>query len=204
MITIVSGMPRSGTSMVMQMLEAAGLEIHSDGERAADVDNPKGYFELEAARRLPGDVAFLARSYGKVVKIVAPLLKSLPPEHPYRVIFIERDIDEMMASQRVMMERGGRELDSEGAERVLARVLEKRIEEAKDWLDGSENIRVCYVTHADLIDAPMQASTRIANFLEQAGTTTPQSLSQARRHEIRSRMAEVVDAKLYRQQRRSQ
>ena len=202
-ITIVSGMPRSGTSMLMQMLEAAGLEIHSDGERAADLDNPKGYFELEATKRISRDTSFLERSRGKVVKIVAPLLTLLPPDYTYRVIFIERDIDEVMDSQSVMIEHGNRGTGREAEDRALARALEKRIKEAKDWLADSGNVEFCIVTHAGLLDAPMEACSRIVDFLERTGSIVAESWSQADRQALRLRMAEVVDTKLYRQRRRS-
>jgi hypothetical protein len=102
MITIVSGLPRSGTSMMMQMLEAAGLEIASDALRAADADNPRGYYELEAVKRIRDDDSFLGECVGRVVKIVAPLLPSLPEEYDYRIVFMERDLAEVLASQREM------------------------------------------------------------------------------------------------------
>ena len=201
-ITVASGMPRAGTSMMMQMLEAAGLEIHSDEGRIADIDNPKGYFELEATKRLSKDASFLAGSCGKAVKIVAPLLASLPSKFEYRVIFIERDMEEVMASQRMMIEHGGQGASSDAVDRALARAFQKRNEEAKRWLDESGNVQVCYVSHAQIIDSAMEAATEIVDFLEAAGAIMPAVRSGSERQRILSRMAAVVDTKLYRQRRR--
>ena len=106
-ITIVSGLPRSGTSMMMQMLEAAGLEVATDGRRIADSDNPKGYFELDAVKRLQEDSSFLQTVVGQAVKVVSPLVPFLPSEYDYRIISMERDLDEVLASQRVMLDRRG-------------------------------------------------------------------------------------------------
>ncbi len=202
MITVASGLPRSGTSMLMQMLQAAGLGILSDGARAADVDNPKGYFELEATKRLSQDASFLAEARGSVVKIVAPLLTCLPTEYSYRVIFVERDMEEVMDSQRAMMEHCGIDAGSDAIERALARALQKRIEEVKSWLGDSENVQVCYVMHKDLIESPMEASIGIANFLEAAGEKATGLWSEAERGDALSRMANVVDPELYRHRRR--
>ena len=104
-ITIVSGLPRSGTSMMTQMLEAAGFEIASDGRRVADPDNPRGYYELDAVKRLRQDTSCLAAAVGRAVKIVALLLPALSRDYDYRVIFVERELDEVLASQRAMLDR---------------------------------------------------------------------------------------------------
>jgi len=108
-ITVVSGLPRSGTSMMMQMLAAGGLPALTDGKRTADNDNPKGYYELEAAKRLMTDRSWLPQADGKAVKIVAQLLPYLPPRpHQLRIIFMERDLEEICASQAVMLENLGK------------------------------------------------------------------------------------------------
>ena len=120
--------------MMMQMLEAAGLEVATDGRRAADADNPKGYYELDAVKRLREDSSFLQSIVGQAVKVVAPLLSFLPPEYDYRVIFMERDLDEIMASQRSMLDRvaGGdvRESDDE----ALARAYGHQLAQVRRWL----------------------------------------------------------------------
>ena len=107
MITIVSGLPRSGTSLMMQMLAAGGMPILSDGERRADVDNPRGYLEWERIKQLPKDPACIAEAEGKAVKVISQLLLSLPAQHEYRVIFMQRPLPEVMASQDEMLRRRG-------------------------------------------------------------------------------------------------
>src|SRR5690242_17167448 len=107
MITIVSGLPRSGTSLMMQMLVAGGMTAVSDGERKADADNPKGYLEWERIKQLPKDPSLIADAEGKVVKVISQLLLSLPPGHEYRVVFMQRPLPEVMASQEEMLRRRG-------------------------------------------------------------------------------------------------
>ena len=107
MITIVSGLPRSGTSLMMQMLAAGGMAILSDGERVADADNPRGYCEWERIKQLPKDPLCIAEAEGKAVKVISLLLMSLPEGHEYRVIFMQRPIPEVLASQDVMMRNRG-------------------------------------------------------------------------------------------------
>ena len=108
-IVVVSGLPRSGTSMMMQALKAGGVPVLSDGVRAADPDNPAGYWELDAVKSLPrGETAWVAEAGGKAVKVIHALLRHLPGSHPYRVVFMVRDIREVVASQRVMLERSGK------------------------------------------------------------------------------------------------
>src|SRR5437588_5987682 len=107
MITIVSGLPRSGTSLMMQMLDAGGLPVLSDGERKADTDNPKGYLEWERIKQLPKDPSLIAEAEGKVVKVISQLILSLPSGHEYRIIFMQRPLPEVMASQDEMRRRRG-------------------------------------------------------------------------------------------------
>src|ERR1017187_10372834 len=107
MITIVSGLPRSGTSLMMQMLVAGGMNALSDGERQADTDNPRGYLEWERIKQLPNDPACIAEGEGKVVKVISRLLLSLPASHEYRIIFMLRPLPEVLASQDEMLRRRG-------------------------------------------------------------------------------------------------
>ena len=106
-IIVVSGLPRSGTSMMMRMLEAGGIEIMTDDQRAADVDHPRGYFELERVKELDkgGDKSWLDGARGKAIKIISFLLRELPPDYHCKVIFMRRGIDEIIASQNKMLER---------------------------------------------------------------------------------------------------
>ena len=107
MITIVSGLPRSGTSLMMQMLVAGGMTPLSDGERTADADNPRGYLEWERIKQLPNDPGCIAEAEGKVVKVISRLLLSLPSGYDYRVIFMQRPLPEVLASQDQMLRRRG-------------------------------------------------------------------------------------------------
>ena len=107
-ITVVSGLPRSGTSLMMQLLSAAGRAALTDGKRDDDEDNPLGYFELEQARELAKDASWIPQARGKVVKIVAQLLPFLPPGQHYNVVFMERNMAEVIASQNAMLARQGR------------------------------------------------------------------------------------------------
>lgn len=104
-IVIVSGLPRSGTSMMMKMLEAGGLAPMTDNVREADVDNPKGYYEYERVKDLENekDKSYIREGRGKVLKVISFLLKFLPEENAYKVIFMARDLDEVIASQNKML-----------------------------------------------------------------------------------------------------
>jgi hypothetical protein len=189
-------MPRSGTSMMMQMLEAAGLEIASDGERPADPDNPRGYYELEAVKRLREDASFLTSAVGRVVKVVAPLLPYLPSDYDYRVVFMERDLDEVLASQRSMLARiGGEQRPAEDA--ALARAFARQLRQVKIWLADQENIETCFVSHERTLAAPGQEAVVVADFLARCG-----GLGAAGAGAIAARMAEVVDPALHRYQRK--
>lgn len=104
-IILVSGLPRSGTSMMMKMLEAGGVKVMEDGVRTADIDNPKGYYEYERVKNLEKetDKSYLKDARGKVIKIISFLLKDLPPDNDYRIVFMRRDLDEVLASQNKML-----------------------------------------------------------------------------------------------------
>ena len=107
-ITIVSGLPRSGTSMMMKMLEAGGIPPLTDEIRTADTDNPKGYYEFERVKKMDkGDTAWLENAQGKSVKVISALLKHLPSDYRYRVIFMRRDMSEILASQKKMLDHRG-------------------------------------------------------------------------------------------------
>ena len=105
MIVVVSGLPRSGTSLMMQMLEAGGLPILMDDRRPADADNPRGYYEFQPVKTLDKDNSWMAQAEGKAVKVVSLLLYHLPPGHDYKVLFMERTIAEVLASQTAMLKR---------------------------------------------------------------------------------------------------
>jgi len=188
--------------MMMQILEAAGLELYVDGSRLADSDNPKGYFEIEATKRLPEDASFLTEAIGKVVKVVAPLLHFIPEEFGGRVIFIERNMQEILASQDVMMSRTKSVEISAMESRALGRAFQKRVDDAKAWLEDSGRFQILTVAHSFVVDSPDEASAKVFDFLEETGALAAVSSPEDERRARLSRMADVVDASLYRQRSR--
>jgi hypothetical protein len=137
-VIIVTGLPRSGTSMAMQMLEAAGLPVLTDGVRQADQFNARGYYEYAPVKRLDRDNAWLHEAGGKVVKIVAPLLHHVPETLPCQVVFMERGLEHVLASQARMM---GRE-DSEAERRIARAAMEKCLAMAWTWASCREHWRL--------------------------------------------------------------
>jgi hypothetical protein len=133
MITVVSGLPRSGTSLMMQMIVTGGIAALTDGLRTADENNPKGYFEWEPAKTLKDHPEAIAAGEGKVVKIVSALLKQLPPQHEYRIVFIWRPLEEVVASQNKMLTRLGREVPATPNAAVFA-AFEKHLKDIESWL----------------------------------------------------------------------
>jgi len=164
MITIVSGLPRSGTSLMMQMLVAGGMTPLSDGERAADADNPRGYLEWERIKTLPNDPGCIAEAEGKVVKVISRLLLSLPSGHEYRVIFMQRPLPEVLASQDEMMRRRG--TYKEGANpAAMAAAFEKHLREVYAWMDGKTYVRSLRVPYHEALKQPREIGRGIAEFL---------------------------------------
>ena len=163
-ITIVSGLPRSGTSMMMQMLVAGGIPALTDSIRAADEDNPRGYYELEAVKKVKEDSSFLDRANGKVVKMVHLLLYDLPARHRYRVVFMRRQIEEVLASQKVMLERMGKQ-GGKLSDADLARVFESQIAQLQEWLPRQPNFDVCYVSYNQVMQDPAPVVQELNAFL---------------------------------------
>lgn len=183
-ITIVSGLPRSGTSMMMKMLEAGGMELLTDGIRAPDADNPKGYYEFERVKQIEHDKAWLEDARGKAVKMIAALLRHLPPEYDYEVIFMRRNIAEVLASQRRMLVRRGEGTDTVPDER-MAELFGRHVEQVEGWLAQQANMAVLYVDHGDVLQDAGNQAQRVAEFL-------------SRTLDVQA-MASVVDRSLYRQ-----
>lgn len=164
MITIVSGLPRSGTSLMMQMLVAGGMTPLSDGKRKADADNPRGYLEWERIKQLPNDPACIAEGEGKVVKIISRLLLSLPVDHEYQIIFMQRPMPEVLASQDQMLRRRG--TYKEGADQaVIAAAFEKHLKEVDAWLDSKPNVSVLRLTYHDVLNRSQEISQKVSDFL---------------------------------------
>ena len=128
-VTIVSGLPRSGTSMMMKMLEAGGIELLIDRVRVADADNPKGYYEFERVKQIETDQAWLPEAQGKAVKMISALLRHLPADCRYRIIFMERRHVHYKGRherhERLSLRRGDVEHHLHGLERRGARDRER-------------------------------------------------------------------------------
>jgi hypothetical protein len=183
MITIVSGLPRSGTSLMMQMLVAGGMSPLSDGERQADTDNPRGYLEWEQIKQLPNDPGCIAEAEGKVVKVISRLLLSLPPGHEYRIIFMQRPLPEVLKSQDEMLRRRG--TYKEGTNQaVIAAAFEKHLREVDAWLAGNPSVRILRVAYHEVLRSADDVTCQLAEFLAIPLDT--------------KKMAQQVDASLYR------
>jgi hypothetical protein len=149
-ITVVSGVPRSGTSLVMQMLVAGGLPALTDDQRRPDADNPRGYFEFEAIKRLREDKSWLAQAEGRAVKVIHLLVPELPDNREYRVVFVRRDLREVVRSQAAMLARAGRVGGALPPERLIA-VFEQQIANTLRWLAGQPACKTLEVPHAGLL-----------------------------------------------------
>jgi len=188
MITIVSGLPRSGTSLMMQMLVAGGMPPLSDGERAADADNPRGYLEWERIKQLPHDPGCIVEGEGKVVKVISRLLLSLPAGHDYRVIFMQRPLPEVLASQDQMMRRRGTYKEAANPA-AMAAAFEKHLREVYAWLEAKPYVKSIRVPYRDVLKQPEEIGQKIAGFLK-----IPLNVQS---------MAQQVDGSLYRNRSRS-
>ncbi len=164
-ITIVSGLPRSGTSMMMKMLEAGGIPAITDELREADEDNPKGYYEFERVKAMDkGDTAWVTEGRGKIVKVISALLKHLPPGEQYRVVFVRRNMSEILASQRKMLIRRGENPDKMDDEQ-MAVLFEKHLKQVDEWLIAQPNFRVLYVHYSDILAKPQPHVNELNRFL---------------------------------------
>ncbi|XAM01502.1 sulfotransferase [Phycisphaeraceae bacterium D3-23] len=163
-ITVVSGLPRSGTSMMMQALDAGGIPPLTDGERAADDDNPRGYYELECVKQIRKDDTFLDAAQGKAVKLIHLLVARLPARHEARVVFMRRDIDEVLASQSKMLERSGKQGGAVKPE-VLKGIFTKQLNETLGWLAAQPNIQVIEVGFGEMFGDPVAEMGKVDAFL---------------------------------------
>ena len=161
-IIIVSGLPRCGTSLMMQMLDKGGVPVVTDHIRTADRDNPRGYYEFEQVKRIKDDVSWLAEARGKAFKMVSQLLYELPASERYRIIFMERDLEEMLVSQEKMLAR----LNKPSAPRAaIERAFRKHLRNVRIWLAGQANIEVLSVNYNDLMERPEEQAERVSAFL---------------------------------------
>ncbi|MCO5185714.1 MAG: sulfotransferase [Anaerolineae bacterium] len=182
-VTVVSGLPRSGTSMMMKMLEAGGIDPIQDGIRTPDSDNPKGYYEYERVKQLDkGDTAWVADAQGKSVKVISALLRYLPADYEYRILFMRRDLDEILASQAKMLDN--RQKESGVSDDELKSLYRKHLQQVYGWVNQQPNVTLLDVNYNDLLSNVMGQLPQIVQFL---GSTLDTEA-----------MANVVDPNLYR------
>lgn len=165
-VIVVSGLPRSGTSMMMKILAAGGLPVVTDEIRSADADNPNGYFEFENVKQISdGNVAWLADAGGKVVKVISALLEYLPSSHSYKIIFMERQISEILASQQKMLEH--RNESSSGVDDAqIEQQFQKHLSVVKPWLIRQPNMEVLYISYNALMADPQPFCRRVMDFVQ--------------------------------------
>jgi len=149
---------------MMQMLVAGGMQVLSDGERQADMDNPRGYLEWERIKQLPSDPGCIAEAEGKVVKVISRLLLSLPDGHEYRVVLMQRPLPEVIASQDQMLRRRG--TYKEGADpAVISAAFEKHLREVYAWLDRKTYVKTLRIPYHEVLSQPKEIAKRVAEFL---------------------------------------
>ena len=163
-IVVVSGLPRSGTSMMMKMLAEGGISIVTDAQRVADDDNPNGYFEFERVKQMSaGDRAWLDEAGGKAVKVISALLEHLPASRTYKVIFMERAMPEILASQKKML------VNRSEANKVTDDEMEQQyrahLAAVKPWLARQPHMEVLYVDYNKMVADPGPILTRVVDFL---------------------------------------
>ena len=188
-ITIVSGLPRSGTSMMMKMLEAGGIPPLTDELREADVDNPKGYYEFERVKKLPdGDTAWLEEAQGKSVKIISALLKHLPDGYTYRILFMRRNLDEVVASQKKMLIHREEATDTVIDEELI-QLFKKHLSHIETWVNTQSNVEFKYVDYNLMLTDPATEIDKVDQFLNGRLNITE--------------MVKTVDLNLYRNRRQT-
>ena len=185
-LTIVSGLPRSGTSMMMSMIGAGGIPVLVDNIREADQDNPRGYYEFEPVKKTKEDPSWLTQAGGKVVKMVYRLLYDLPTDRQYRVVFMRRRLEEVITSQNVMLERQGK-ADGPLSDDKLLGLFKAELDKVYQWLDQQPNFRMLYVDYNETIKDPARSVHAINEFL--GGDLDTDA------------MLKVVEPSLYRQRR---
>ena len=186
-VVIVSGLPRSGTSMAMKMLEAGGLELVVDNIRTADEDNPKGYYEDERVKDLAemDDKRWLKDVRGKVIKVVSSLLNHLPEDNRYKVVFMRRNLHEVLASQTKMLDR--RDEASQTEDEELLEMYDAHLSKIEFQLRFRPNFEAFYFDFADIVQNPTAEAERMADVVG-GGLDA-------------KRMAGAVDGSLYRNRR---
>lgn len=160
-ITVVSGLPRSGTSALMQMLSAGGMRVVSDNKRLPDQWNPVGYYEYEPVRRIAKDANWLRDVRGAAIKIVAPLLVYLPKQYCYNVLFVVRNVKATLASQlRMMNFKGGAPVRT-----LTLYDLEECLLEMKDFVATQLNMHTLFVHYEAVCRNPRGQAALVRSFL---------------------------------------
>jgi hypothetical protein len=185
-VTIVSGLPRSGTSMMMRMLSEGGLPPLIDNIRKADEDNPEGYYEFEPVKQTKKDASWLKDAAGKVVKMVYRLLYDLPPGDRYRVVFMRRKLEEVIKSQEVMLERKGKGGGDMTDEKLIG-IFRDEIAKCDAWVKQQPHFSMLFVDYNEMVKSPEPLVDQVNAFL--GGSLD------------RARMLAVVNPQLYRQRR---
>ncbi len=183
-IIVVSGLPRSGTSMAMKMLEAGGVPLVTDQQRTADIDNPKGYFEDERVKDLAeaDDTSWVTEARGQAIKVVSSLLQYLPRDHNYQLLFMRRNLEEVIASQAKMLERRGEASDTEDDRMV--ELYQSHLRRVSAMLRHAPHFQHVDLQYTAVLESPRAEAERIRDFL-------------GRELDV-ERMAAVVDESLYR------
>lgn len=164
-IIVVSGLPRSGTSLMMQMLNAGGVPILSDDQRPPDESNPRGYYEFAPVKRMhTGERDWLGDAQGKAVKIVSALLTTLPTYYAYRIIFMQRPLDEVIRSQIAMRERLGTASADVDIE-ALTEDTSLHLQTIEAWLAAQSRLSVLWVGYGDVLADPRAEAQRVATFI---------------------------------------
>ena len=163
-ITIVTGLPRSGTSVMMQAIEAGGIPALTDNIRTADEDNPKGYYEYEPVKKTREDPSWLKKARGKVVKMVYRLLYDLPRTYEYRVVFMQRSLEEILASQKIMLEHRN-EKGAKVSEEEMARLFKTELKKIEQWIAGRKCLSILSVDYKQMIESPRKQCKRVNKFL---------------------------------------
>ena len=183
-VVIVSGLPRSGTSMMMKMLEAGGIAPLTDKIRTADDDNPKGYYEFERVKKMDkGDTEWMEVAVGKAVKVISQLLRHMPAGYEYKVIFMRRSMEEILASQKKMLINRGEDPEKASDEEISA-LFHKHLRNVMKWIDSTPGVSGLYVHYTDMLNNPEPQVAQVNDFL--GGNLDTNA------------MAAVVDPNLYR------
>jgi hypothetical protein len=162
-IIVVSGLPRSGTSLVMQMLVAGGVSALTDERRPSDTNNPRGYWEYEAVKSIAKENGWMHLAKGKAIKIIAPLISFVPNTMEYDILFVRRDLSEVIASQARMLGRDGKQLHEQ---HDIAMAMKQLLENSIQYAETQPNMRVAVLEHQQLILHPAVAIEQIQALLD--------------------------------------